>query len=148
MEKKRKNFVVLKKQVIFALFSINSVNMKSLLTLRKSIMYLLGGLALCMGQMYAQNVTHTARAHMIVSDGGIGEVGNAIKTKMLNSTFPVTIQLKGSRLCVTSKYVQLLPVYTDKGVFYGMFRLNKGTNWISGLPKGVYYVNNRKISIP
>lgn len=122
--------------------------MKSLLTLKKSILYLLPVLALGMGRMYAQNVNHTVRTNMIVSDAGVGEVGNTIKTKMLNSTFPVTIQLKGTRLCVTSKYVQLLPVYNEKGVFYGMFRLNKGTNWISGLPKGVYYVNNRKISIP
>lgn len=122
--------------------------MKSLLTLKKSILYLLPVLALGMGRMYAQNVNHTVRTNMIVSDAGVGEAGNAIKTKMLNSTFPVTIQLKGTRLCVTSKYVQLLPVYNEKGVFYGMFRLNKGTNWISGLPKGVYYVNNRKISIP
>lgn len=122
--------------------------MKSLLTLKKSILYLLAVLALCMGKMYAQNVNHATRANMIVSDAGVSEVGNAIKTKMLNSTFPVTIQLKGTRICVTSKYVQLLPVYNEKGVFYGMFRLNKGTNWISGLPRGVYFINNRKISIP
>lgn len=122
--------------------------MKSLLTLKKSILYLLAGAALCMGQMYAQNVNHAARTNMIVSDAGVSEVGHAIRTKMLNSTFPVTIQLKGTRLCVISKYVQLLPVYNGKGVFYGMFHLNKGTNWISGLPKGIYYVNNRKISIP
>lgn len=122
--------------------------MKSLLTLKKSILYLLTVLALCMGKMYAQNVNHAVRANMIVSDAGVEEAGNTIKTKMLNSAFPVNIQLKGTRLCVTSKYVQLLPVYNEKGVFYGMFRLNKGTNWISGLPKGVYYVNNRKVSIP
>ena len=122
--------------------------MKSFLTLKKSVLYLLAGLVLCMGNLYTQNVNHAVRANMIVSDGSGDEGSNVLKTKMLNSAFPVTIQLKGTRLCITSKYVQLLPVYNERGVFYGMFRLNKGTNWIGGLPKGVYYINNRKVSIP
>lgn len=138
----------MKKQFIFALFSINVVLMKSLLTLKKSIIYLLAVLAFCMGNLYAQNVNHALRTNMIVSDADVNEGREVLKTKMLNSAFPVTVQLKGNRLCVTSKYVQLLPVYNEKGVFYGMFRLNKGTNWIGGLPKGIYYINNRKISIP
>lgn len=121
--------------------------MKSLLTLKKSALYLLVVFALCVGNLYAQNIHQVVRTNAIVSDAGV-EGSNVLKTKMLSSAFPVTIQLKGSRLCITSKYVQLLPVYNERGAFYGMFRLNKGTNWIGGLPKGVYYINNRKVSIP
>ncbi|MBU3853453.1 MAG: hypothetical protein H9789_06500 [Candidatus Paraprevotella stercoravium] len=122
--------------------------MKSLLTLKKLILCLFAGLALCMGTLYAQNVHQIVRSNAVVSDGNVNEGGNVLKTKMLNSAFPVTIQLKGTRLRITSKYTQLLPVYNEKGAFYSMFRLNKGTNWIGGLPKGVYYINNRKVSIP
>lgn len=121
--------------------------MKSLLTLKKSVLYLLTVLALCVGNLYAQNIHQVVRTNAIVSDAGV-EGSNALKTKMLSSAFPVTIQMKGSRLCITSKYVQLLPIYNERGAFYGMFRLNKGTNWIGGLPKGVYYINSRKVSIP
>lgn len=122
--------------------------MKSLLTLKKSVLFMLACFMLSVGNLGAQYVGQTMRTNMIVSDAGVEEGGNVLKTKMLKSSYPVTVQLKGTRLCVTSKYVQLLPVYNERGVFYGMFRLNKGTNWISGLPKGVYYINNRKITMP
>ena len=55
--------------------------------------------------------------------------------------------MKGRSLLVTSQHVQMLPIYKDNGVFYGLFRLNKGTNWISGLPKGTYIINNAKITV-
>ena len=122
--------------------------MKSLLTLKKSVFYLLGLFVLSVGDLYAQNIHQVVRTNSIVSDAGTERDGNALKTKMLSSAFPVALQIKGTRLCVTTKYVQLLPVYNERGVFYGMFRLNKGTNWISGLPKGTYYINNRKVTIP
>ena len=55
--------------------------------------------------------------------------------------------MKGGSLLVTSRHSQMLPVYKGNGVFYGLFRLNKGTNWISGLPKGTYIINNSKVTV-
>ncbi len=55
--------------------------------------------------------------------------------------------MKGGSLLVTSQHSQMLPVYKGNGVFYGLFRLNKGTNWISGLPKGTYIINNSKVTV-
>ncbi len=122
--------------------------MKILLTSKKLVLYVLVAIVCCMGNMYAQSVAQVVRTHTVVSDDGVHEGANVLKTKMLNSAYPVSIQLKGTRLCVTSKYVQLLPVYNERGVFYGMFRLNKGTNWIGGLPSGVYFINGRKVMVP
>ena len=66
---------------------------------------------------------------------------------MMTSPLPVTIHQQGRHLCVQSRYNQLLPIYTESGVFYTAFRLSKGTNWLSGLPKGTYLINNRKFII-
>ena len=68
--------------------------------------------------------------------------------KMASSTFPVRMTVKGSALCVTSEYNQLLPIYTRGGTFYMAMRLTKGLNWLNGLPRGRYLINNRLISIP
>lgn len=141
-------FCYFEKTIYFCIVFDKCSFMKSLLTLKKSVLYLLIVFALCVGNLYAQNIHQVVHTNAIISDVGVEEGNNVLKTKMLSSAFPVTIQLKGSRLCITSKYVQLLPVYNERGTFYGMFRLNKGTNWIGGLPKGVYYINSRKVSIP
>mgnify|MGYP007057721887 CR=1 FL=1 len=36
---------------------------------------------------------------------------------------------------------------TKNGTFYLIVRLNKGTNWLNGLPKGKYFINNRLLAI-
>lgn len=68
--------------------------------------------------------------------------------KMATSTFPVRMVVKGSSLCVTSDYSQILPIYTRGGAFYMAMRLNKGLNWLNGLPRGRYLINRQQISIP
>lgn len=78
----------------------------------------------------------------------VSEYGSVVKSRMAASPFPVQLKVQGQALCVRSNYNQVLPVYNRNGVFFSMFRLSKGVNWVNGLPRGVYYVNNRKITIP
>lgn len=68
--------------------------------------------------------------------------------QMASSAFPVRMVVKGSSLCVTSDYSQILPIYTRGGSFYMAMRLNKGLNWLNGLPRGRYLINRQQISIP
>ena len=58
--------------------------------------------------------------------------------KMSTSTYPVQIQ---------SDHTPPPPIYTNNGVLYLTARLNKGKNWLGGLPKGHYFINNRPITI-
>lgn len=67
--------------------------------------------------------------------------------RMMTSPQPVEIRQQGRNLCVTSRYNQLLPIYTSSGALYSSFRLSKGTNWLSGLPRGSYIINNKKFTI-
>ncbi len=69
------------------------------------------------------------------------------KTRRVSSSYPVNIRTKGNSLLVVSEHSQMLPIYKGNGGFYGLFRLNKGTNWISGLPKGIYIINNSKVVV-
>lgn len=71
-----------------------------------------------------------------------------MRTQMVKSAHPVTIKISGNSICVKSKYQQTLPIYSQNGIFYAAFRLMRGTNWLSGLPKGTYVINNKKITIP
>ena len=80
-------------------------------------------------------------------NNAFSEYLNVYKTRKVSSVYPVDIKKKGSSLLVTSRHSQMLPVYKDNGVFYGLFRLNKGTNWISGLPRGTYIINNSKFTL-
>lgn len=66
---------------------------------------------------------------------------------MVTSPQPVEIRQQGRYLCVTSRYNQLLPIYSASGSLYSSFRLSKGTNWLSGLPRGSYIINNKKFTI-
>lgn len=68
-------------------------------------------------------------------------------TRMVGSSLPVQIRQQGRQLCVQTRYNQLLPVYRADGSFYSAFRLSKGTNWLNGLPKGTYIINNRRFTI-
>lgn len=67
--------------------------------------------------------------------------------KMSNSVYPVQMHVVGSAVRVESPDNQILPIYTHSGAFYLIMRLNKGTNWLNGLPKGKYFINNRLITI-
>ena len=67
--------------------------------------------------------------------------------KMNTSAFPVQITITGRVVQIQSDHNQLLPIYTHNGVLYLTARLNKGTNWLGGLPRGRYFINNRPITI-
>ena len=70
-----------------------------------------------------------------------------MRSRMMTSPQPVSIRQQGRLLCVESQVPQMLPVYTQSGTFYTAFRLTKGTNWLSGLPRGRYIINNRHFAI-
>lgn len=74
--------------------------------------------------------------------------GIDMQVRMVQSAYPVQINIVGNAISIKSNYNQILPIYTEGGAFYAAFRLNKGTNWLSGLPRGTYYINNRKVTIP
>lgn len=67
--------------------------------------------------------------------------------KMSTSAFPVQINVTGRVVQIQSDHNQLLPIYNQNGVLYLTARLNKGTNWLGGLPRGRYFINNRPITI-
>lgn len=67
--------------------------------------------------------------------------------KMNTSVFPVQISVMGRVVQIQSDRNQLLPIYNQNGVLYLTARLNKGKNWLGGLPKGRYFINNRPITI-
>ena len=68
-------------------------------------------------------------------------------TRMMTTPQPVSIKQQGRLLRVESQAAQLLPIYKQNGIFYTAFRLTKGTNWLSGLPRGRYIINNRHFAI-
>lgn len=68
--------------------------------------------------------------------------------KMMSSAFPVDLKITGKALCIKSNYNQMLPVYSASGVLYMALHLNKGTNWLNGLPRGHYFINSRPVTIP
>lgn len=70
-----------------------------------------------------------------------------ITRKMSHSAYPVQMSMVGNAVRVESPENQILPIYTHTGTFYLIVRLNKGTNWLNGLPKGRYFINNRLIAI-
>ena len=67
--------------------------------------------------------------------------------KMRSSAYPVQISIIGRAIQIQSDHNQLLPIYTRNGVLYLTTRLNKGTNWLGGLPQGHYFINNKPITI-
>ena len=66
---------------------------------------------------------------------------------MSTSTYPVRIEVHARAVMLHSDHVQLLPIYTRGGVLKMTLRLNKGTNWLSGLPRGNYFINNRPVAV-
>jgi len=67
--------------------------------------------------------------------------------RMLQSAYPVKLKVKGNSLRVSTKHQQVLPIYTQGGSLYLAMKLNPGVNWLSGLPRGRYRINNRTINI-
>lgn len=93
----------------------------------------------------AKNQTQTQTQVQPAQQTPKGDVSQ--KRKMSNSAFPVQISKMGNALKIQSDHNQILPIYTQSGAFYMVMRLNKGTNWLSGLPRGRYFINNRIVSI-
>jgi hypothetical protein len=73
--------------------------------------------------------------------------GKAVRGRMSHSAYPVVVDVVGNAVKVDSPENQVLPIYTHSGTFYLIVRLNKGTNWLNGLPKGKYFVNSRLLTI-
>jgi len=69
------------------------------------------------------------------------------RRRMSSSAFPIQMQVSGRSVRVVSDHNQILPIYTQSGAFYMAMRLTKGTNWLTGLPRGRYFINNRPIRI-
>ena len=67
--------------------------------------------------------------------------------RMSLSAFPVELKQMGRTLRIKSENSQLLPIYTESGMLYMVMRLAKGTNWLSGLPRGKYFINNHPVTI-
>ena len=67
--------------------------------------------------------------------------------RMAHSAYPVQLFVRGRSLKVTSRYEQILPIYTKSGTLYIAMQLNPGVNWLHGLPRGRYRINNRTINI-
>jgi len=67
--------------------------------------------------------------------------------KMSTSLYPVQLHVNGRLVRIQSDHNQILPIYKDNGSFYMAMRLTKGTNWLNGLPRGRYFINNRPVSI-
>lgn len=63
------------------------------------------------------------------------------------SIYPVKLSVCGASLKVQSKYAQVLPIYTGAGSLYLAYQLRPGVNWLSGLPSGIYQINNQQITI-
>lgn len=70
-----------------------------------------------------------------------------VRRKMSTSAYPVQMNVVGNALRVQSPENQILPVYTANGSFYLFMRLNKGVNWLNGLPRGRYFINNSLVII-
>lgn len=75
------------------------------------------------------------------------DLNGGMRRKMISSQYPVQMQMVGRSIRIQSDYNQILPVYTHSGAFYMIMRLNKGTNWLNGLPRGRFFINNKPIII-
>lgn len=77
----------------------------------------------------------------------IREGDKVVRSKMSHSAYPIQLKVVGNSVKVDSPKNQILPIYTHNGSFYLIMRLNKGTNWLNGLPKGRYFINGRLVAI-
>ena len=67
--------------------------------------------------------------------------------RMSLSPFPVEVKEMGRALRIRTQNNPLLPIYTEQGVLFMAMRLSKGTNWLNGLPRGKYFINNQPVNI-
>ncbi len=63
------------------------------------------------------------------------------------SAYPVKLSVKGNCLKVKSEHKQILPIYKRGGDLYLAMHLRPGVNWLNGLPRGQYRINNQNIQI-
>ncbi len=91
-----------------------------------------------------QNRRLVQRDSLLVKTATLGEVPS---TRMMHSAYPVKMRVIGRSLRISSKYQQTLPIYTQGGTLYLAMQLSPGVNWLNGLPRGRYRINNRTISI-
>lgn len=77
----------------------------------------------------------------------IQDISGVTRRRMSSSAKPVQLHIVGKAVRIQSPESQVLPIYNSTGAFYLVMRLNKGTNWLNGLPRGKYYINNRAITI-
>lgn len=125
----------------------NFVRMKTVLS--RIQIYWLSLILLCAisaNSMFAGDRT-TGRMDSLSRKSPNPELKETIKNKMASSAFPIKVSVRGKIIRVESNNYQILPIYNKNGVFFSIFRLNKGVNWINGLPKGTYFINNSKIVI-
>ncbi|MDY5632734.1 MAG: hypothetical protein SPF56_09665 [Bacteroidaceae bacterium] len=79
---------------------------------------------------------------------GMTPTWNEIKIRNgATSPYPIQLSVKGNSLMIRSKKKQILPIFTDRGALYLTCQLRPGTNWVTGLPRGRYRINNRNIQI-
>lgn len=67
--------------------------------------------------------------------------------RMRSSTFPIQMIVRGRNVSIVSEHEQTLPIYTQMGTFYMAMHLSKGTNWLSGLPRGSYFINRQLVTV-
>lgn len=67
--------------------------------------------------------------------------------RMRSSAYPVQMIVRGRSVSIVSKHEQTLPIYTQMGTFYMALHLSKGTNWLSGLPRGSYFINRQLVTV-
>ncbi len=67
--------------------------------------------------------------------------------RMRTSAYPVQLKISNRSVRIQSEHSQLLPIYRQNGSFYMVMRLSKGVNWLNGLPRGRYFINNKPIAI-
>ena len=110
----------------------------------RSLVFVLLTLTATLVMADRQNTRSLARDSLSVDAPRWNEVPS---TRMAQSLYPVELKVKGRSLRVISKYEQILPIYTKGGTLYLAMQLNPGVNWLSGLPRGRYRINNRTINI-
>lgn len=107
-------------------------------------------LAFVVALVSLQAVADRSRERMAATDSvtvrttAWGELNSG---RMAQSAYPVKLKVKGNSLRVSSKHQQVLPIYTQGGSLYLAMRLTPGVNWLNGLPRGRYRINNRTINI-
>lgn len=118
----------------------------------RRLVYILFLLVVLVSQVAASPVSEVRRRKRVhkpdtVALAAVQDVSAFSRRRMSTSAYPVQMLVVGRAVRVQSPENQVLPIYTATGGFYMVMRLTKGTNWLNGLPKGRYFINNRTITI-